>query len=156
MLYYNLSTNFIRFKLALNLKKEEQNFLIDSIIYLELVLNQIDFIHLGIISKSCLNQGNPQVQARKNLVYLLVTSFKLYCYQPKTYQVSLVQVCFLPDFYFHFIQQTYQLFYSNFLKCFIFNLLVSVLCCLIFFQIYIGTRILSYSLLLPFFIYKYN
>lgn len=57
-LYYNLSVNFARFILESSLKKGEQNFLDDLTVYLELVLNQKGFIHLEIISKSCLIQGN--------------------------------------------------------------------------------------------------
>lgn len=57
-LYYNLSVNFARFILESNLKKGEQNFLDDLTVYLELVLNQKGFIHLEIISKNCLIQGN--------------------------------------------------------------------------------------------------
>ena len=144
-LYYNLSINLAHFKLVSNSKIKEQNYLNDPTTYLEQALNQIDFSHLEIISKSYLNQGSLLVQAHKNLEYLSAASFQQYCYQPKTYQVSLVQICLLLDSYFHFIQQTCQPYYSNFLKCFIFDLLVFTLYCLVFFQTYIGIRILSYS-----------
>jgi hypothetical protein len=57
-LYYNLSINLAHFKLVSNSKIKEQSYLNDPKTYLELALNQIDFIHLEIVSKSYLNLGS--------------------------------------------------------------------------------------------------